>query len=294
MAAPSGPRPGWSRRAQYGLFFSFIAAIAGLAIGLALLAFSIASPDSFRNMKGLALDATSPITEGLHSVGATVGGLASGAGDYWDAARQNGQLRRERDFMRQQLITARAIRLENQQLKAALQLREETSDAVAAGRLVGSSFQSPRRFAILSAGMRDGVRIGMPIRAAQGLIGRVVDAGAFGSRILLISDRASIVPARLLRTGQAVIAQGRGDGSIELKPLEVGRNPFRPGDLVITSGTGGLYPPLIPIARVSRLDGDNAIALPLADPGAVSFAIVQQPYESEAMAPLTEKDQELP
>jgi len=294
VAAPSGPRPGWSRRAQYGLFFSFIAAIAGLAIGLALLAVSIAAPDSFRNMKGLALDATAPITQGLHAVGATVGGLASGAGDYWDAARQNGELRRERDFMREQLIAARAIRQENRQLKAALQLREETPDAVAAGRLVGSSFQSPRRFAILSAGTRDGVRIGMPIRSSRGLIGRVIDAGSFASRILLISDRASIVPARLLRTGQAVIAQGRGDGSIELKPLEVGRNPFLPGDLVITSGTGGLYPPLVPIARVSRLDGDNAIALPLADPGGVSFAIAQQPYEPEAMAPLTEKDQDLP
>lgn len=294
MAAPSGPRPGWSRRAQYGLFFSFIAAIAGLAVGLVLLAFSIAAPDSFRNMRGLALDATAPITQSLHAVGATIGGLATGAGNYWDAARQNAQLRRERDFMREQLIIARAIRLENRQLKAALQLREETSDAVAAGRLVGSSFQSPRRFAILSAGTRDGVRVGMPVRAAQGLIGRVIDSGNFASRILLISDRGSIVPARLLRTGQAVIAQGRGDGSIELKPLEVGRNPFRPGDLIITSGTGGLYPPLVPIARVSRLDGDNAIALPLADPGGVSFAIAQQPYEPEAMAPLSEKDQDLP
>ena len=294
MAAPSGPRPGWSRRAQYGLFFSFIAAIVSLAIGLVLLAFSIAAPGSFRDMKGLALDATAPITQSLHAVSATVEGLASGAGNYWDAARQNGELRRQRDFMREQLIAAHAIREENGQLKAALQLREETPDSVAAGRLVGSSFQSPRRFAILSAGTRDGVRIGMPIRSSSGLIGRVIDAGGLASRILLISDRASIVPARLLRTGQAVIAQGRGDGSIDVKPLEVGRNPFRPGDLIITSGTGGLYPPLVPVARVSRLDGDNAIALPLAAPGAVSFAIAQQPYEPEAMAPLTAKDQDLP
>jgi rod shape-determining protein MreC len=290
----AAPRPGWSRRAQYGLFFSFIAAIASVAVGLILLAFSIAAPNSFKDMKGLALDATAPVTQSLSAVGATIEGLASGAGNYWDAARQNAELRRQRDFVREQLITARAIRQENAQLKAALQLREQTSDAVAAGRLVGSSFQSPRRFAILSAGSSDGVRVGMPVRAPQGLIGRVIDVGHFASRILLISDRASIVPARLLRTGQPVIAQGRGDGSIELKPLEVGRNPFRPGDLVITSGTGGLYPPLVPIARVSRLDGDNAIALPLADPGAVSFAIAQQPYEPEAMAPLTEKDQDLP
>lgn len=288
------PRPGWSRRAQYGLFFSFIAAIAGLAIGLILLALSIASPDRFRDLRGLALDAVTPVTSGLHQVTATVGGLASGAGNYWDAANQNAQLRRERDAMRRQLLGAKAILIENQQLKGALRLRERTSDAVAAGRLVGSSFQSPRRFAILSAGRRDGVQVGMPVRAASGLIGRVIDSGAFASRILLVSDRASIVPARLLRNGQAIIAQGHGDGTVDLKPLEVGRNPFKPGDIVITSGTGGLYPPLVPLARVVRRTGDNAIAVPLADPASVTFAIAQEPYEPEAMATLTETGRELP
>ncbi len=290
----AAPRPGWSRRAQYGLFFSFIAAIGGLAIGLILLAFSIAAPSHFKDLKGFALDTTTPVTAVFDQVRATANGLASGAGDYWDAAHQNARLRRQRDQVREQLLTARAILEENRQLKAALQLREKMPDTVASGRLVGSSFESPRRFAILSVGSGDGVKIGMPVRAAPGLIGRTIDVGSTASRVLLVSDRASTVPARLLRTGQPVIAQGRGDGSVELKPLEVGRNPFRPGDVVITSGTGGLYPPLVPVARVARLDGDNAIAIPLADPGAVSFAIVEQTYEPEALAPLSEKDQTLP
>ena len=290
----AAPRPGWSRRAQYGLFFSFIAAILGLAIGLILLAFSIAAPNTFKDFRGLALDLTAPLTIPLHEVTATAQGLASGAGNYWDAAHQNGELKSQRNAMREQLIVARAILQENRQLKAALQLREQTADVVTTGRLVGSSFQSPRRFAILSAGTGDGVRIGMPVRAAQGLIGRVIDAGSFSSRVLLVSDRSSIVPARHLRSGQAVIVQGRGDGTVDVKPLEVGRNPFRPGDILITSGTGGLYPPLIPIARVIRLADDNAIALPLADPSASSFAIVQQPFEPEAMGSPRREDEELP
>lgn len=294
MAPPAGPRPGWSRRAQYGLFFSFIAAIAGVAIGLVLLAFSVAAPNSFKDFRGLALDATAPISGALNEVKATVQGIGSGAGDYWDAANQNGKLKRQRDLMAQQLIVARAIQQENRQLKAALQLREQIPQAIAAGRLVGSSFQSPRRFAVLSVGKRDGVQIGMPVRAPQGLIGRVIDAGSIASRVLLVSDRANIVPARLLRTGQAVISQGRGDGTLDLKPLEVGRNPFRRGDLIITSGTGGLYPPLVPIARVVRIEGDNAVGLPLADPASASFAIVQQPFDSQAMETLTDRDRDLP
>src|SRR4029079_13990210 len=164
------------------------------------------------------------------------------------------------------------------------QLREHSRSPVASGRIVGSSFSSPRRFAIFSAGGNDGVRIGMPVRSPSGLIGRVMDSGALASRVLLVSDRASIVPARILRTGQPVIRQGRGDGTVDLRPLEVGRNPFRRGDIVSTSGTGGLYPPLIPIARVIRLDDDGAIARPLADPASTSFAIVEQTYEPAAVA----------
>jgi rod shape-determining protein MreC len=87
-----------------------------------------------------------------------------------------------------------------------------------------------------------------------------------------------------LRLNIPVIAQGRGDGTVEVRPLEVGRNPFKPGDLIITSGTGGLYPPLVPVARVIRLKDDGAIALPLADPSTTSFAIVEPPYEPAAIA----------
>ena len=113
---------------------------------------------------------------------------------------------------------------------------------------------------------------------------RELTIGELSSRILLVSDRTSIVPARLLRNGIPVIAQGNGDGTVEVRPLEVGRNPFRPGDLIISSGTGGLYPPLVPVARVVRLKGDEAVALPLADPATTSFAIVEPPFEPAAMA----------
>lgn len=283
------PRPGWSRRAQYGLFFGFLALIAGIAVGIILMVLSLIAPKSYSAVRGAALDATSPITSALHEIKATAGGIVSGAGNYWDAAHQNGKLKRERALLRREIIKAKAVQQENRQLKAALRLREQNPDAVAAGRIVGSSFSSPRRFAILSVGSRNGVQSGMPVRSPDGLIGRVIDAGSTASRVLLISDRSNIVPTRLLRNGQAVISTGRGDGTIDLRPLEVGRNPFRRGDIVVTSGTGGLYPPLVPVARVQRLDDDGAIAIPLADPANTSFAIVEPPYEPAAISAESEQ-----
>jgi rod shape-determining protein MreC len=277
-------RPGWSRRAQYGLFFSFLAVIAGIVVGLILLALSLVAPQQFDRVRGFALDVTGPVAGALHEVTATTEGLFTGAGNYWDAASQNAELKRQRRGMMQRMVEAKAILQENQQLKATLQLRERERSTIAAGRIVGSSFNSPRRFAILSAGTSDGIRIGMPVRSADGLVGRIIDAGAFASRVLLVSDRANIVPARLLRGGIPVIAQGRGDGTIDVRPLEVGRNPFKRGDIIITSGTGGLYPPLVPIARVVKLDDDGAVAVPLADPATTSFAIVERAFEPNAVA----------
>ncbi|MBA2466469.1 MAG: rod shape-determining protein MreC [Sphingomonas sp.] len=254
----------------------------GLVAGAFLLILSLVAPNTFKGVRGAALDITGPVSSGLHEVTATVEGLVSGAGNYWDAAHQNARLKAERRSMLNRMVEAKAIHQENRQLKAALQLRERSRTVLATGRIVGSSLNSPRRFAVLSAGTGDGVRIGMPVRSPEGLIGRVVDAGTLASRVLLVSDRSNIVPSRLLRGGLPVISQGRGDGTVDVRPLEVGRNPFRRGDILVTSGTGGLYPPLIPVARIVRLDDDGAIAVPLADPANTSFAIVEPPYEPEA------------
>jgi rod shape-determining protein MreC len=294
MAASAGQRPGWSRRAQYSLFFSFLAVIAGLVIGLILLIFSLIAPQSYSVVRGAALDVTAPVTGALSEVTSTATGLVSGAGDYWNAANQNAQLKRDRAALMRRMVEARAILEENQQLKAALQLRERTRQTVATGRVVGSSFESPRRFAIISVGTSDGIAIGMPVRAPEGLIGRIIDAGAMASRVLLVTDRANIVPARILKGGQPVISTGRGDGTIDVRPLEVGKNPFKRGDIIVTSGTGGLYPPLVPIAKVIRLDDDGAIAIPIADPSRVSFAIVERPYEPAALAAAAAPESEAP
>ena len=284
MAASAGSRPGWSRRAQYSLFFSFLAVVAGLIVGLIMLILSLVAPQSYSAVRGAALDVTAPISGALNEVATTVSGLFTGAGDYWDAANQNGQLKRDRAALMRRMVEARGILEENKQLKAALGLRERSGKVVATGRVVGSSFESLRRFAVIAVGTSDGVAIGMPVRAPEGLIGRVVDAGTLASRVLLVTDRANIVPARILRGGQPVISTGRGDGTIDVRPLEVGKNPFRSGDIIITSGTGGLYPPLVPIAKVIRLDDDGAIAIPIADPSRVSFAIVEPPFEPAALA----------
>ncbi|MGA9583370.1 MAG: rod shape-determining protein MreC [Allosphingosinicella sp.] len=288
MAPPSTRRPGFSRRAQYGLFLSYVLAVGGVLFAGLLLVIAIVDPSGFNALKGVALDATSPVSSGGRSVSRFFGGIGDSVGNYVQAGSQNAELKRRLDDARRRLIRAQATELENKRLKALLGLARETEAPVAITRIVGSSFASVRRLATLSAGASAGVRPGQPVRSADGLIGRVIETGRWASRVLLVGDSASNVPVRLLRDGTAAIATGHGDGTIDLKTLELGENPFRRGDVLVTSGVGGVYPPDVPVAVVVSVVGERTVAKPLADPANVEYAIVLNIYQPLADLPLTE------
>src|SRR4028119_351301 len=91
MAPPSTRRPGFSRRAQYGLFLSYVLAVGGVLFAGLLLVIAIVDPSGFNALKGVALDATSPVSSAGRSVSRFFGGIAGSAGNYVQAGGRNGQ-----------------------------------------------------------------------------------------------------------------------------------------------------------------------------------------------------------
>ena len=279
MKAPTrNRRPGFSRRAQYGLFISYVVAVTGILVGLGLIVIAHVDPDGFSAVRGAALDATAPVSTLERGMVRDTGSLVDGIAAYVAAGSQNAAMARELDVDRRALVHLRIIALENDRLRKMLKLVDNRPATVAVARIVGSTGVSSRRYATLNAGAVQGVRPGQPVRSAEGLIGHVVYTGAIASRVLLITDNASVVPVRMARGGMPALAAGRGDGSIELRPLGAGGNPFNRGDIVLTSGTGGLYPPDVPVAVVVRKEGDVAVAWPLANPSQLDYAMVEQPF----------------
>lgn len=288
MKAPTrNRRPGFSRRAQYGLFLSYVIAVTGIFVGLGLIVVSHVDPQGFGTLRAAALDLTMPVTSLGRGIVRGAGAAVDGVTAYIDAASRNTTLERELEADRRELVRARILALENERLRKVLHLVENRPGSIAVARIVGSTGVSSRRLATLDAGMAQGVRPGQPVRAPEGLVGRVVDAGMIASRVLLISDSASVVPVRMARGGMPALAAGRGDGSIEIRPLGAGGNPFERGNIVLTSGTGGLYPPDVPVAVVLRKEGDVSIAWPLADPSRLDFAMVEPPFAGPPSAPAT-------
>lgn len=280
MAPPGKRRPGYDRKAQYGLFASYVIAIAGVIAALLMLTLSVADPAGFAVLRGAIAEVTRPVSASLRTAVTTIGNLDEIISAYVKAGSQNIGLRRQIDATRTLLIEAEAIKQENVRLKRLLDLVETTDGAVAAGRLISSSASNSRRLARLDIGTRRGVEAGMPVRAPEGLVGRVLWASPNTADVLLIVDEQNVVPVRRSRDNIPAIAHGLGDGTVEIRALNAERNPFRPGDVFVTSGIGGIYRPNIPVAIAARTIRDRTVAIPLANPARVELVAVERAYQS--------------
>lgn len=289
MAPPNTRRTGFSKRAQYGTFFGYIAAAAGALVGGGVLVVSLINPGAFSGVRGIAADVAAPAGKavsagrnGAQEAGATLIGFFT-----WGST--HARMTRELEVARVRLAEARAIENENSRLKALLGLRESAaSDAVkpvAFARMINSTASSLRRFATISAGRSQGVTVGMPVRTPLGLVGRVLEVSDNTARVLLITDPESVVPVRRARDGLAAFAQGHSDGTLQVRLVTLGINPLKPGDVFVTSGAGGLYRPDTAVAAVMEVTRDGAIARVLSDPSSSEFVAVEPVFAEAAQMP---------
>lgn len=282
MAPTGNRRPGTSRRAQYGTFFSYVLAAIGLGIGVLLLFSASGNGGAFPGIRAFASDRVALAGEASAQARNDGRSFFAVVAGYFTRGAHTARLEKEVAEARVKLAEQAALAEENQRLKAMLGLREAQPAPVAMARLIGSSSSSTRRFATLGAGAVEGVKPGMPVRSPTGLVGRVLEVGQHSARVLLITDSESVVPVRRAADGIPAFATGRGDGTLQLRLINLGVNPLKKGDAFVTSGSGGLYRPNTAIAVVKALTVDGAIAQPLSDPGSTEFVAVEQPWEESA------------
>ncbi|WP_188055164.1 rod shape-determining protein MreC [Sphingosinithalassobacter sp. CS137] len=278
MAPQRNRRPGFSRRAQYGLFLGYVAAVGGALIGAGLLLLSTFNPPAFAVVRGVFSELTTPVSSVFAWARRSVTGVPEGVSGHFNVRAENARLRKELEDQATLVQRARTLTRENRRLRALLQLREANPESVVAARLVSSTASSTRRYATLNAGSWQGVRSGQPVRGPDGLIGQVIETSPNTARVLLIVDPESIVPVRRMSDGLPAIAAGRGDGLLDIRSASIANVPFRAGDTFVTSGTGGIYSPNIPVARVIRDARDIAIAQPEANPDGLDYALVQETF----------------
>ena len=282
MAPPQNRRPGFSRKAQYGLFAAYVLAVGGAAFAALLLVISVADPTGFNALRSAGAEITAPVARFFNSIRRTTNDIGVNISAYFNAASKNAALTLEAKKNRIKLIEAKAIKTENLRLRRLLGIVDDTPEVVAVGRLISSTGSSSRRIATLSIGSISNIISAQPVRGADGLIGRIIEVGPSTARVLLITDAENLVPVMRASDGLPAFATGLSNGMVVIKPINLGESPFKPGDLIVTSGNGGLYPPNIPFARVLKKTSDGALARPMADPSNTPYAIVLQSYQAPA------------
>lgn len=283
MAPTAQRRSSYSRKAQYSLFTGYIAAGLGALAGAVLLGVSLWQPGFLSGLRGTAGDAATPVTQPVAAARAESNGFIDAVRGYYRAGSQNAALKREMELARIRLGEAAAVAQENRRLKALLGLHENEIKPVTIARLVGASAASSRRFAYLGAGRADGVAVGMPVRSQRGVVGRILEVGNYSARVLLLTDPESVLPVRRAQDEVVAFAEGRGDGLIRIRLINLGINPLKPGDLFVTSGAGGYYQPGVAVAIATEITDDGALARIVSDPAATDYVAVLPIFEPEAV-----------
>lgn len=167
--------------------------------------------------------------------------------------RENGRLAEENRELRLRQMRLDALERENARLREASQTTARVIDRYLVAELVRVDMDRLRHRVLVNRGSTDGVYVGQPALDAQGVFGQVTRVGPLSAELIMISDPAHALPVAINRTGLRTIAYGRGAlERIEL-PFLPGNADIEPGDLVVTSGLGGVFPPGYPVGKVEEL-----------------------------------------
>ena len=147
------------------------------------------------------------------------------------------------------------------------------------------------QYAIINRGSDDGLRRGMPVVTQQGLVGRIAAVTAGAARIQLITDPGSKINVRIQPSGAGAVLQGEITGDVSLDMIPQSAN-VQTGDLVLTSGLGGSYPPDVLIGQVTGVrsrDNDlfqSASVQPVVDFSQLDIVLVITNFRPVDISPL--------
>ncbi|MFZ9085365.1 MAG: rod shape-determining protein MreC [Steroidobacteraceae bacterium] len=179
--------------------------------------------------------------------------LSGGLATHSMLRRENGRLAEENRELRLRQMRLDALERENARLREASQTTARVIDRYLVAELVRVEMDRLRHRVLVNRGSTDGVYVGQPALDAQGVFGQVTRVGPVSAEVIMISDPAHALPVAINRTGMRTIAYGRGTlERIEL-PFLPGNADIEPGDLVVTSGLGGVFPPGYPVGEVEEL-----------------------------------------
>ena len=214
---------------------------------------------------------------------APVTGLINIARDFQSYTRiyeQNQDLRRELQQMKAWREAALQLEQENARLLDLNKVRIDAKLTHVTGVVTADSGSPFRQSVLLNVGARDGIMDGWATMDGIGLVGRISGVGQNTSRVILLTDTNSRIPVTVQPSGQRAILVGDNEAAPTLELIE-NRDLVRPGDRVVTSGDGKVFPAGLLVGQVAQSPDRRLRARLAADYERLKFLRVLRSHDGE-------------
>lgn len=170
--------------------------------------------------------------------------------------QENEVLRRELQELKIRVTTDAQQKEENDRLRKILALQQRLPYGLLAAEVVGRDARSISSTLTTNRGSKSGIRMNMAVVTPAGIVGKTIQVGPATSRVQLVTDAASSIGVMLERTKIAGILAGSGRQSCILRYLPV-VSDVKAGDVVVTSGQDGIFPPGLPVGKVTKMMNES-------------------------------------
>lgn len=188
--------------------------------------------------------------------------LANACGEYLSfhqsLVKENSTLRQEQLLQDAKLQKLNSLEAENLRLHSLLQSSPRVGQALKVAEIIQTDADPFSHNIVLNKGRRDDVHVGQPIIDASGVMGEIVAINEITSRAILLTDASHAIPVENNRNGVRGIVVGTGAmNSLELQYVPTTAD-VKIGDMLVTSGLGGRYPPGYPVGIITQIEQDRS------------------------------------
>jgi rod shape-determining protein MreC len=238
-------------------FVIILITIGLILINIVIISISAQSQSDFGFFQKVAMEVLAPCQRGVTSIFQYIDGIWSRYFDLILVKEENKQLRATMGSLTSRLHPLQEAELANSRLRTLLDFKSVVLDETIPAEVVGKEPSRWFKTIIINKGTADNVRRGMPVVAPDGIVGQVIHVSYHYAKVLLIIDQNSAVDALIQRTRSRGIVEGGERGLCRFEYV-LRRADVQEGDIVISSGLGGVFPKGLRIAHVVNVVKSHA------------------------------------
>ena len=227
-----------------------------IAFSFSLMFIGKADLVAMRDLRMSSNDFLAPVIDFLSAPIRGVETMVEGIRTVASLRAENVRLQAENDLLQRWRRRAEILESENQQLRSVTGTVSDENRSLITARAVTAPGGSFAHTILIAIGDENGIAAGDPVITSNGLVGIVYEVGRAYARVLMISDINARIPVMLASSSWPGLTIGRNGEYLELAFLPAEARP-EVGELVLTSGHGGILPAGLAVGRVDRVDGDN-------------------------------------